>query len=847
MDYLFFNLMGNKTNNNLSQSITNAITFKNISINSNVNELYTQTTFKFEANNNQDKHIDLKLSLPLLPNSVMISFEAEIGCKKIKSKVYTKEKSEEKFTDSVASGNNAFLSSLNTINSKKYIDLSLGNLQPNETLIISIHTVELNQSQDKSVKLCFSNYQLPKFSNIEIKEDIDIEIDIKISTAHSLTRLISTSHENIKFNLENENKKAEVSLNSSSLNKTDLIILFRTSQMTNPIVFEEKNLLTDSYTYSICHMFDNYNNISENSNFNTVDTDSKTIYTDKYDKEAINDFPGNFYFIVDQSGSMSGQPMEIAKEGLILFLKSLPEKSKYNIIGFGSSYKYYHSHLQEYNEENLANSLNLISGIRADLGGTEIDSPLTSIYYNNNDKTDKNIPTYIILLTDGCVSNKEIVIDLIKANSDKYILSSIGIGGGVDSDLIIRCGKAGKGGYWLAYDVSNLKNVVINSLNDCLKPYMSDVKIEVSDELKSKVICSYQNSNKFVKQDEIFNYSFISKERIDENSSVQITYKDYSLNSEVKKTVSFHNKRYLEGDTISKLIVGLYLDECKETEENINLALKYQIMSKFTNLFVEVEADNVILEKIPIDLIVTNELNPPISINKNFKDSNIFPTRSINSISSLCSSSSKGMKRCEKQNFSPFNNISKECENTKSLNFFMPSNNNLNIPSCKEDKNMDCLLSMDIESESVLEEEDCEDEKLDLKSNNYQQTQLKSYYSVDDTFYKFIISSQTIEGSWKYILISQCKEISDSNFARYYKNLQKLQEYLVTIHEFQSKNSEDKKNILSTIFFIHVLENLYSKMQGEFKLIVNKSRKYLMKNSINNDFQKESFTILNNN
>lgn len=45
-----------------------------------------------------------------------------------------------------------------------------------------------------------------------------------------------------------------------------------------------------------------------------------------------------FTFIVDRSGSMTGEKMEITKESLKLFIQSLPVGSQYQIISFGSRY-----------------------------------------------------------------------------------------------------------------------------------------------------------------------------------------------------------------------------------------------------------------------------------------------------------------------------------------------------------------------------------------------------------------------------------------------------------------------------------------------------------------------------
>jgi von Willebrand factor A domain-containing protein 5 len=47
-----------------------------------------------------------------------------------------------------------------------------------------------------------------------------------------------------------------------------------------------------------------------------------------------------FIFLVDRSGSMSGQKMEMTKEALKLFIQSLPPGCLFEIISFGSSYSF---------------------------------------------------------------------------------------------------------------------------------------------------------------------------------------------------------------------------------------------------------------------------------------------------------------------------------------------------------------------------------------------------------------------------------------------------------------------------------------------------------------------------
>ena len=67
----------------------------------------------------------------------------------------------------------------------------------------------------------------------------------------------------------------------------------------------------------------------------------RTTYEEKPEPQEIRSLlrDKNFYiFIVDRSGSMAGSKMEITKQALVLFLKSLPSDCMFEVVSFGSRF-----------------------------------------------------------------------------------------------------------------------------------------------------------------------------------------------------------------------------------------------------------------------------------------------------------------------------------------------------------------------------------------------------------------------------------------------------------------------------------------------------------------------------
>lgn len=67
---------------------------------------------------------------------------------------------------------------------------------------------------------------------------------------------------------------------------------------------------------------------------------------------------GHYLFLLDRSGSMGGSRIEKAKEALILFIKSLPIDSYFNVISFGSNFTFLRSKSEKFSKESVDSAIN---------------------------------------------------------------------------------------------------------------------------------------------------------------------------------------------------------------------------------------------------------------------------------------------------------------------------------------------------------------------------------------------------------------------------------------------------------------------------------------------------------
>ena len=447
---------------------TNQDILVNIELESEINELFAKTKViqKF-TNPLTNNPLELKIYIYKKEGLLFSSFSSKIGDSiTVKSRVIKKEKVEEKYTDSISKGNAAIFVS-DDPEDENIIIINMGNIPPKEEVIFISEFIHPTESSKKSYEFeLFRNFPIfegkgARCNNSKLKGNIHIKTKNKLLITEKQILM-----ENLKISTEKyENKE-----------RNSYIITYKIDKLPK----FEKNKLDYIPSSKIYFKIENDNDepfiYSQKS---TLNKDEKNYFiqynikTNKIDEEqTTEEKPALFIFLIDQSGSMSGKPIKIASNALKLFIQSLPSKSYYQIIGFGSTFKKYDKAPKEYTQKNIDESLALIDTLKADLAGTDIYSPLKDIYDSYKLYDEIDLPKNIFLLTDGEIINKDKTLDLIEKNSTKFSVFSIGIGNGFDKDLIKNSGILGKGSYNFCFDINDLNKTITNEINKAISPFI---------------------------------------------------------------------------------------------------------------------------------------------------------------------------------------------------------------------------------------------------------------------------------------------------------------------------------------------------------------------------------------
>jgi len=447
----------------------------------------------------------------------------------------------------------------------------------------------------------FSNRQLMKVKIFPIEPKSETRITLTYD--QTLTRENNTVH--FKYPLKNthkDNNKIETFSFSAKLNTQDPIknIYCPTHHVeivdkgkTEAVIgFEDSNIVptTDIDIFYSLNKKDfglsMINHATSNDEGFFLLNISPGIHTEK------KPLPKDVAFVLDASGSMSGEKMEQAKKALSFCVQHLNEDDRFQIIRFSTEADALFDGLEKASINNMNEAENYIDDLEA-IGGTNIDEALQLAL---NHQPTKDRPYLIVFITDGKptvgeIRQEQLINFVEKNNTNNTRIFTFGIGNDINTLLLDKITELSNAHRTYITPEEDIEVKISNFYTKVSSPVLTDLSVKFTGLTASSV-----NPKKLPDLFSGSSQTIIGKyKKATKNTSVQLCGNIKEEDVELNYNFLLANKT--NNEFIAKLWanreVGYLLDQIRLNGESdelkkeiVSLAKKYGIVTPYTSYLI---------------------------------------------------------------------------------------------------------------------------------------------------------------------------------------------------------------------------------------------------------------------
>ena len=351
----------------LVQQQSEYVPLKRVIIESRICAFAADVTITQVFRNDETRPVEAVYCFPIEEQAAIYTFKAQIDDREINAQLKEKKEAQQEYNNALQQGHGAYLLEQDEKSQDNFI-INVGALPPSKECTITIgYVTELNLVHGSTIRFVVPTTIAPRYNpdkggitspagttskycqlspyTIDFRCHIEKTLG---SRSEQIIRVSSSSHP-IEINLAQQDAYVVTfSQQNTHLDRDILIDIELSHQHTSIIAAVEPGAVMAAFmpTEKECH------------------------------QASKNDLANEFIFIIDCSGSMQDEnKIGLARQAMLLFLKSLPINCHFNIVRFGSQYKTLFSEITAvYNETNAQQAEELIKQMQADLGGTELVS-----------------------------------------------------------------------------------------------------------------------------------------------------------------------------------------------------------------------------------------------------------------------------------------------------------------------------------------------------------------------------------------------------------------------------------------------------------------------------------------
>jgi Ca-activated chloride channel family protein len=435
-------------------------------ISGNIARVEVTQTFQ----NPYDKPLEAIYVFPLPDQAAVDDMEIQIGDRVIKGDIKKREEAKEIYERARQQGRTAGLLEQERDN---IFTQSLANIKPGEQIKVTIRYTESLKFEKGDYEFVFpmvvgpryipgaaidpqgNTMQVPDASRINppvvkpsTRSGNDIKVSLQIEAGIPIRNLYSTSH---RLDVRNQGEAIALQLaTGDNIPNKDLIVRYQVSgDRTEPTVLTT--------------------NTDQGAHFASYVIPAVTYRADEI-------VPKDVVFLMDTSGSQSGDPIVKSKELMRRFINGLNPNDTFTIIDFANTTRQLSSTPLANTASNRQKALSYINNLDAN-GGTELMNGINAV--NKLPAARDGRLRSVVLITDGYIGNDNEVIAAVQKNLKAgNRLYSFGVGSSVNRYILERLAEVGRGTVQVVRQDESTAEVAEKFFRQINNPVLTNIQVQ---------------------------------------------------------------------------------------------------------------------------------------------------------------------------------------------------------------------------------------------------------------------------------------------------------------------------------------------------------------------------------
>jgi len=396
---------------------------KNTSVKTDISGFMARVRVRQEFENPYTEPIEAVYTFPLSQNGAVDDMTMTIGTRVIRGKIMKREDARAVYETAKGEGK---IASLLDQERPNIFTQSVANIMPGEKIAVEISYVETLTYEDGAYEFVFpmtigQRYipaGVPDAAKISPpvasgRPGHDISIEVNLNAGVPIEEIRSTSHDIQQLNFNPASAKVTLKNETTIPNKDFVLRYDVTGKKIEDAVLATRDVRGGFFTMVLQP-------------------------PDKFTSDDVT--PKEIVFVLDTSGSMSGFPIEKAKEAMKMSLEGLHPNDTFNLITFAGDTRILFEQPVPATQGNLERAQEFLESQRGG-GGTEMMKAIKAALDPSDAKDHIRIACF---MTDGQVGNDAQIITEIQQHPQARVFS-FGIGNSVNRYLLDKMAEVGNG------------------------------------------------------------------------------------------------------------------------------------------------------------------------------------------------------------------------------------------------------------------------------------------------------------------------------------------------------------------------------------------------------------------